>query len=111
MANSAAEHEQGRSLEFGLASDARLASRYVWSLWKSGTSAYAEVRSHPLGHQLCVHMDGSLLFTSVHLTREDAEREARELRQGALAEGWMDPKNPLAGGLALVPGAGGHSEA
>jgi hypothetical protein len=35
-------------------------------------------------------MENNLLFTSVHLTREDAEREARELRHGALAEGWID---------------------
>jgi hypothetical protein len=39
-------------------------------------------------------MDGSLLFSSVHLTREAAEKEARELRQKALAEAWTDPWNP-----------------
>jgi hypothetical protein len=55
-------------------------------------------------------MQDNLLFTSVHLTREEAEREAGALRQGALAEGWIDPKNPLADGLALVPAAGACPE-
>jgi hypothetical protein len=39
-------------------------------------------------------MDGSLLFASVHQTREAAEREADELKQKALAEAWTDPWHP-----------------
>ncbi len=35
-------------------------------------------------------MNGHVLFTSVHLTREAAEQEAHELRRTALAEDWTD---------------------
>ena len=110
MADSPVEHGRRRSLESGSTPGAALGSYRVWSLWKSGTTAHSEVRGHPLGHQLRVHMDGNLLFTSVHVTREEAEREALALRQGALAEGWMDPKEPLEDIRELRPAAGGRSE-
>lgn len=110
MADSPVEQGRDRSAGSGLSCDSSFPSRCVWALWKSGSSAHAEVRSHPLGYQLCVHMDGNLLFTSVHVTREDAEREARALKQGALAEGWIDPKDPVAGGLDLASAAGARPE-
>jgi hypothetical protein len=110
MADLPVDDGWGRPLESGSPSTARLVSRRIWSLSKSGTSAYAEVHAHPLGHQLSVHMGSSLLFTSVHLTREGAEREAREVRQGALAEGWTDPSNPQPDKLKLVPVASARSE-
>jgi hypothetical protein len=110
MADSQVERERRRSVESGSSSGAGLASHRVWSLWKSGTSTHAEVCGHPLGHQLSVHMEGRLLFTSVHPTQEDAEREARALRQGALAEGWMDPQDPPEDAPAVMPAAGGRPE-
>jgi hypothetical protein len=93
MASSSLEDWRGRPVEYGRPSGGKPESRPVWSLWNSGTIAHAEVHAHPLGHQLCVYMDGSLLFTSVHLTREAAEQQARELRQQALAGAWTDPWN------------------
>ena len=110
MADSPTEDGSGRSLALDASSGAKLASRRVWSLWKSGEYAHADVHAHPLGHQLCVYMAGDLLFTSVHLTREDAEREARGLRQDALAEGWRDPQRVPVEGLKLVSASGGHPQ-
>lgn len=110
MDDSPGENGWRRSLKSGSSSGAGLASHRVWSLWKSGTFTHAEVCGHPLGHQLSVHMEGRLLFTSVHPTQEDAEREARVLKQGALAEGWMDPQDPPEDAPAVMPAADGRPE-
>lgn len=87
---------RGDALDAARPSVVKSRARCVWSLWNSGTVAHAELHEHPLGHQLCVYLDGSLLFTSVHVTREAAEREALGLKQKAMAEAWTDPWSPRA---------------
>lgn len=88
---------RGHPAERGRSHSGKPGSRCLWSLWNSGTVAHAEVHEHPLGHQLCVYLDGSLLFTSVHVSREAAENEARGLREKAMAEAWTDPWSPPGG--------------
>ena len=98
MASSSTEDWRGRPVEYGRPSGGRLRSWRVWSLWNSGSLAHAEIHEHPLGYQLRVYMNGGLLFRSVHLTREAAEQEARELKQKALADGWADGLDTCATG-------------
>ena len=67
----------------------------VWSLWKDGKLARAETIQRPLGYEVRVYMNDSLLFSVVRPTRELVEIEAEELRQTGLASGWSDrPPTP-----------------
>jgi len=90
MASTQSGEWRSRSVEENPASDARHPSRCVWTLEKSGVVACVGIHDHPLGHQLVVSMDGRHLYSSVHATRADAEREADELREKARADGWAN---------------------
>lgn len=98
MASSPVGDGRGSSVEFGWPSGGALKGQRVWSLWKSGTRAHAEINAHVLGYELRVYMSGSLLFKSLHPTREAAEREAREMEGDARAKAWTDQPEPLYGG-------------
>jgi hypothetical protein len=98
MASSSTGNWGEGPVEYGRPPGGKPGSHCIWSLWNAGTVAHAEVREHPLGHQLCVYLDGSLLFTSVHMTREAAEHEAHGLKEKALAEAWTDPWTHRAAG-------------
>jgi hypothetical protein len=62
----------------------------AWSLWKADNTAHAEISGHPLGYELRVFMNGSVLFSLVRPTRELIERDAQELKQAELEQGWTD---------------------
>jgi hypothetical protein len=65
-------------------------SERAWSLWKADDAAHAEIVKHPLGYEVRVYMNGSVLFSLVRPTRELIERETEELKQAGLAQGWTD---------------------
>lgn len=90
MSSSPVEDWRGPSVEPGWTSGGSRKGERVWSLWRSGTLARAEVNEHPLGYEVRVYMRGGLLFKSVHPTREAAELEAHELEREARAKAWTD---------------------
>jgi len=98
MASAPTEDWRGSSVELGSPSGGALKGPRVWSLWRSGTLAHAEINKHPLGYDLRVYMSGSLLFKSVHPTREAAEQEAREMEREARAKAWIDQPEHLPDG-------------
>ena len=92
MSSASTEDWRGPSAEFGWPCGGRLNPQRVWSLWKSGTLASAEICRHPLGYALRLYMGGGFLYSSVHPMRKAAEQEARELKRH-----WLKVLNGLAG--------------
>ena len=85
MASSSTRDWEGVSFESGWPSSGKLNAQRVWSLWKSGALAAAEIGKHPLGYALRVYVSGRFLYSSVHTMRKAAEQEARELKRHWLA--------------------------
>jgi hypothetical protein len=52
--------------------------------------AHAETVKHPLGCAVRVYMNGSLLFSMVYPTCQQARQEARALNQAGWERGWAD---------------------
>jgi hypothetical protein len=90
MASPRIEDWRDRSIEPGWPSGAKPKPDRVWSLWKSGTLAHAEIGEHRLGYELRMYMSGGFVYGSAHPTRQAAEREARKLKREERARGWTD---------------------
>ena len=86
MASSSTVDWHPASVESSWPSAGSFNSQRVWSLWKSGALAAAEIGKHPLGYALRLYLGGSFLYSSVHPVRKAAEREARELKRHWLAK-------------------------
>jgi hypothetical protein len=62
----------------------------VWSLWQSDSLMHAEIREHPLGHEVRVYLRGDFICSYAHPMLEKAEQEAYTLKREWLAQGWTN---------------------
>ena len=69
----------------------------LWALTKGARSATCVLRSHPLGVEVRVDVDGEAQMTQVHRLKADACIHAATLEDAFFGKGWTSTDGPADG--------------